>query len=133
MTMNATYREPTTVERQIVELLLNQSFPGRDDLSAQLESAQVREIEEYEDNYGSLEFSVSCSRHAPISNGPVAIAMTADDDGVPVEVLLHVRGGELSELEIVKADGSPLRAPIRADNLEVQERYDPAPSGRGGN
>ena len=128
--MTAALRELTAVEREILDLLLRDPFPGRDQLREQLDSARVRRIDEYDDNYGSVEFVVDHARPAPVTAYMVAEAGTEDEDGVPVEVLLHVRDGVLRELEVVKADGSPLIRSLRAEELKLAQR-DEAASRRG--
>jgi hypothetical protein len=74
-----------------------------------LDSTTARLIDEYKDNYGSIELRVADATPAKV---PCLVPVEAeyfDDDGVPVWVLLHVnRAGVMQELEICRADGLAL-------------------------
>jgi hypothetical protein len=67
---------------------------------------RVRVIEEYNDNYGSIEFELSDDDRGHT----MAVNIWApDEDGVPIDLLLFVSPqGRLAELEVVRADGLPL-------------------------
>ena len=108
------WRQATRYERALLDRLLEPEFPGANELRQQLSGARVRTI----DSEGSLELAVS--------SGPVARADSVvmngtylDLDGVPVEILVHVRDGRLAELEIYKADGTPIRRRPEPLGLEL--------------
>jgi hypothetical protein len=106
-------------ERRILGTLLgHHPFDGRDELLKQLDSVTARPIEEYDDNYGSVELHVAEPTPADVKYRVPVEAEYLDDDGVPVWVLLHVRNGVMCELEICRADGRPLVSPTSAERLE---------------
>ena len=87
-------------------------------LLAQLKDAKVATIDEY----GSLTIS-------PINATPdrmlarmvklPAEAQAPDVDGIDVHFLIFEQGGWLSELQIYKDDGTPIRRAFSPDQLEV--------------
>jgi hypothetical protein len=116
------FRKLTPQETALIDCLLKDAFPGRDELREQIGHARVRPIEDHEDNYGSLEFEVGSGPKAPVSQRVPVEAVTEDADGVPIEVLLHVVDGLVDELEIYKADGTPIRRRPEAGQLTVRTR-----------
>lgn len=91
-------------------------FPGSTQLAAQLDSVQVREIDEI----GSLEL-VNVSGPAAMVKGRVPVeGLLLDADGIEVHLLLHVVNGRLHELEIYKDDGSKPFDPPDADLMTVE-------------
>jgi hypothetical protein len=46
-------------------------------------------------------------------------ASAIDGDGVPIYLLLHVVNGMVAELQIYKADGSPIQVMPLAEAFEV--------------
>jgi hypothetical protein len=115
-------RALTRVEHAIIERLLEEPFPGRDELRAQITGSRVKPIKEYDDNYGSLEFEIRAGPKAAVVERVPVDAVALDVDGVPIEFLLHVVDGLVRELEVVKADGSPIVRRPRASDLEVSVR-----------
>jgi hypothetical protein len=105
-------------EIAIIDRLLEVDFPGRDEVAAQIEHSRVSSAD-YDDNYGSLDFEVRQAPRAPVTSRVPVSGRTFDVDGVPIEVLLHVVDGIIEELEIVKADGSPIERRPEASRLEV--------------
>jgi hypothetical protein len=82
----------------------------------------VRRIAEYADNYGSIEFDSAHSITLP--RAWVVIEATAtDEDGVPVEAILHARDQIVTELEFVRADGSPLLRRPHPDAFQYAEHH----------
>ena len=118
----AEFRELTNEERAVLKRLLEKPFPGREQITRQLDTASVREVTDYKDQYGSLEFKVETKVKAPTSQRVPVEAMGMDQDDVPIEYLLHVVDGTLAELEIVKADGSRIQRMPRASELKVRVR-----------
>jgi hypothetical protein len=88
----------------------------------QIGDSLVSPIEEYADNYGSLEFEVRGKTRAPVTQRVPVYATALDADGVPIELLLHVVDGLVQELEVVEADGSPIKRPPQAADLHVTVR-----------
>jgi hypothetical protein len=116
---DTTFRVLTERERRILEALLgHHPFVGRDELLKQLDSVTARRIQEYDDNYGSVELHVAAPTAAHVKCRVPVEAEYLDDDGVPIWVLLHVHDGVMCELEICRADGRPLISPPTPERLE---------------
>lgn len=113
------YRQPTFLEKEILNKLLTKAFPGKTEIQEQVNLSQVRKIEEYNDNYGSLELKTRSLKRANVDSRVPVQGLAHDADGVPVEILLHVVDGLINELEIVKADGSPLVQTINPEKIKV--------------
>lgn len=93
-------RQPTAYERSLLERLLEEEFPGRDELRGQLSGCLVETI----DHNGSLKFAVRTDVKAPVGWRIPVEGEVEDEDGVTVHVLLHVVEGKADELEIYKDD-----------------------------
>lgn len=107
-------------ERAVLDRLLAADFPGRDGLAAQARTALVRRI----DDEGSLRFRVEGAPAAVAGRVPVEGRYREGDDpsGPGVNLLLHVVGGWLHELEVYKDDGMPIRVgpfEVPLDRIEV--------------
>lgn len=113
--MQEVVREATVDEQKIFAKLLSVSFPGRDDLQKMLVSALVSPIDEL----GSLKIICQHSLPAPTVKQIPVEGEISDVDGVSIRVLLHVRDGRPSELEIYKDDGSVIKKTIDPDELGV--------------
>lgn len=101
-------------ERKILERILSQLPCGGDALRGQLNSAEVTTIDED----GSMRFLLHAGDPASgISDRVPATAIYDDKDGVPIYLLLHIVEGKLWELEIYKADGSPIIVRPEAEKL----------------
>jgi hypothetical protein len=105
----ADYRALTSLERDILQRLLEADFAGCEQLQEQLEGLRAKQI----DDEGSLGFEVKAGAPAPVEHRVPVEAHYSDDDragdGAPlVHILLHVREGRLWMLEIYKDDGSPI-------------------------
>lgn len=111
--LSQAWRDLTSSERQLIELLLTKEFPGAEALRSQLETARVSAI----DAEGSLQFRVS----GPLANVQQRVPTEGyyfDAEGVDyrpaVNVLLHVVEGKLHELEVYKDDGSAIGTSLDA-------------------
>jgi hypothetical protein len=99
------YREPTTHERELMDLLVAPDFPGVGEIREQLGSCNVREI----DGEGSLGLQIKNAVTASvIARVPVEL-YAPDTDGFDVHVLLHVIDGICREIEIYKDTPGPIR------------------------
>lgn len=89
-------------ERAVLDRLLTAEFPGRDRLAAQARTALVRQI----DDEGSLRFRVEGAPAVVTGRVPAEGSYQDGDDpfGPRVNLLLHVVGGRLHELEVFKDD-----------------------------
>jgi hypothetical protein len=73
---------------------------------------------------GSLKFYNGLQRSALAYGRQVAEAAFQDTDGIPVSLTLSVdKGGELFELDVFKADGSPLIHYPDPAELRIIERH----------
>jgi hypothetical protein len=97
-------------EAAVLDLLLAAEFPGRGELAAQARSALARRI----DHEGSLRFRVVDGPQAAVrARIPVEGRYHDDGSGLgshrpAVNLLLHVIGGRLHELEVYKDDGGAI-------------------------
>jgi hypothetical protein len=72
------------------------------------------------DSYGSIRLRPSAAAHrAPVHTRVPVEGNGTDSDGVPVHVLLHVVDGLAVELEIYKADGSPILSMPPPEAIEL--------------
>jgi hypothetical protein len=119
--VNKRHRPLREEETAILDRLLESPFPGRDELREQVPLATAAHIE-CTDDCGSLEFNVAAKApRANVDKHPAVEAVGHDADGVPYEVLLHVRDGLLHELEFWKGDGSEFVRRPRATDLVVRK------------
>ena|SRR6266511_1454535 len=105
MNVEDSWRDLSLEERQVIERLLRPPFTGRDELLEQLIGAKARTVDED----GSLSIQVTSPVQAPI---PVRVPVTAlakDEDGVPLQLLIHVVDGRLYELELWRVDLAALK------------------------
>ncbi len=118
--MSDGFRNLTEAELILLKRLLEAPMDDdeREKLMGQLADCLVREVQEYNDNYGSIEFE--CAR--PLGEHyTVAEAHGKDSDGADVYILLCVSNGELHEMEVVRADGRPLLNMPSAEDFDVTE------------
>jgi hypothetical protein len=80
------FREPTAVERALLERLLEADFPGRTELAALLRNVLVRTI----DKNGGLELESQVGGKAPVMKRVPVEAEGKDEDGSIIHMLLHV-------------------------------------------
>ncbi len=116
------YKDLNKYERGLLSKLLEKPFPGRDEINKQIKYAKVRVIDEYGDNYGSLEFELQTDLKSPVEQRVPVGGIAHDIDNVPIEILLHVVDGKVKELEIVKADGSAIKAFPSIEEINTKVR-----------
>jgi hypothetical protein len=119
------YRNMTQWEKDVLDRLLSMDFPGCSELREQANHSTVRDVTEYGDNYGSIEFSIDDAyKHyrALVRQRVPVEGETRDSDGVSVYVLLHVINGVLNELEIYKSDSRPMKTRPAPDSIAVTIR-----------
>ncbi|HZP56435.1 MAG TPA: hypothetical protein VFC53_02630 [Dehalococcoidia bacterium] len=119
---NAGFRELNEYELAILLRLLKPANLVTEDTWEQLPGCRVREIRNYSDNYGSIEFDSAHSLQVP-AELVVVEATSQDRDRVPVMFVLHARGHVVTELEVVKVDGSPLIERPHPETLTVAEYH----------
>jgi hypothetical protein len=114
MQIENNFRSLTRDERALIEKMLSDPFPGRDELRSQLEVATAKRI----DREGSLALHVSSGPLAAAVRSVPTEAWCPDRDGVMIRLLLHIRNGRMFELEMYKDDGTEIqRAPTARDIL----------------
>jgi hypothetical protein len=113
-----THRPLGPREEEILHRLLSVPFPGREELLAQLPQTWVSGT----CACGCPSVALTVNRpqvgRAPVRRRIPIEGRTRDSDGTPVEVLLHVRDGYLSELEIYRVDSKPPGLPV-PDSIEL--------------
>ena len=110
------FREMQPREWELIRRLLSPAFPGRDELSQQLETAKVRVIDEE----GSLEFLICSDVKADHAKYVVPTEGEYEDcDAITVHVLLHLAGDKAKELEFFKENGSCVQSWPEAESVRV--------------
>lgn len=99
------FREPTTVERALLDRLLEADFPGRGDVAALLRTVLVRAV----DDDGGLELKSKIEGKAPVLQRVPVEAEGKDEDGVIIHMLLHVADGRPVELEFFREDSGTVK------------------------
>jgi hypothetical protein len=104
--------------------MLENDFPGRDELKAQLKDGLVETVESYGDNYGSIRFKAGVEALGPGWHNVAVTATVMDRDGIPISYLLHVIDGRvLNKLEIVKENGGVIQSRPEAAELDVKQVF----------
>lgn len=116
------YRDLSNYEIKILAMLLEEPFLGRDEIRKQLDKAKVREIAEYNDNYGSIEFLIDTNLKALVPQRVPVEGKASDVDKVPIDILLHIIDGKVSELEFVKADGTAIKTLPSPEEIKIEIR-----------
>lgn len=102
--MHETYRSPNPTELALLKKLLERNFPGRDELSLQLDGLSVKTI----DQEGSLSLKPAPkAARAEVQQRVVAEGFYSDEDkssgeGPQVNVLLHVVEGRLKDARVLE-------------------------------
>jgi hypothetical protein len=99
------FRPLSEEERRVIQRLLEQPFPGRDEMLRQLEGAQVRFQPDCLDHAcGSLEIRVESDVVIPDSSSLTQApyeGLYTDESGEPVQIALFHKQGKLCELEFI--------------------------------
>lgn len=125
MDISETYRDLKFLEKQLLARLLEIRFPGRDQIAIQLETCQVKTLDEH----GCLEFTVKSKIQAPVEQRVPVEAQAIDEDGDTIHMLLHVVNGKVDELEFYKESADPIRRLPPANEWEVIILPAPPPNG----
>ncbi len=116
-------RPPTEAERRILDKLLRQEFPGREEIRNQLRTYLVSTADEN----GSLSLYPDKPAKVPVVSSVPAWGKTRDADGVMVYVRLHVIQGWVKELEIARDDASHVMRPPEPQALTVHHARSRSP------
>jgi hypothetical protein len=123
------FRPLEDVEIKVLEKLLSEAPSDIGFLRAQIDNARVRVVDEY----GSLQFFIPSE--SSDKDRPLVIGRQPDHDTVPVQgpyinLILFLRGDRISELQIFKDDGTPIRARIDPGKFEVMSEIHPKRGGQ---
>lgn len=107
-------------EKKWLEKMLSLNFNKKNEIINQINQADI--LREYTDYYLSVKFIGS---FAEIKNCSKSIGILIEmrvylENEVPIQFLLHISKGAITELEIFKADSSKICADINLDNAEIQ-------------
>jgi hypothetical protein len=114
-------RHLSTIEVSIIAALLSKNA----ELRTEFEHNSHLYLAETIDDYGSLKLSGGPKQpRFPKLKGPIASGQQNDSEhsgpGVPqIEFILFCTAGRLTELQILKQDGSPVRGALDPEALEV--------------
>ena len=117
-------RRLSQAERKLLDRLLSVDFEAHDKVREQLERVQVGAVctdcPTIWFEPGPLPRELIIERRGKPLQGIVSCELEGGDrDGVPISVLLHVYGGHLDKLEVVRADGKPILEMPGAENFDV--------------
>lgn len=116
--------ELTDCEKKWMELILSKKFLHRDEVINQINYAKV--IREYTDYYLALKFCIEEGiQPVRIRTGVPVEMRVYKKDYVPIQFLLHITCGYVSELEIFKADSSNIKAESSLTDGEVELLLNP--------
>lgn len=90
-------------------------IPAMARFAPQLDGLHVETV----DADGSLALVPGAPRVAQEASGPVVDAETNDDDGAEVFAIVFCREGRLSELQVYRGDGEPVRRALRAVDFRL--------------
>jgi len=114
--MTAQKCRPLSVEeKKILDVLLREPFPGRDEIREQIRDSQVSE---WPDGSGSLEFETLSKVIAPVLQR-VPVEGAAGQGVDLIQVLLHVVLGKIKHLEFVNYREETV-IPPRAGDIVVK-------------
>ena len=107
-------------EKNWIETLLSEDFLGRVEIINQINCAEI--LREYTEFYMALKFKVDNNKVQKIqTNIRVPVEMRVHRTGqVPIQFLLHIVQGYVSELEIFNADSSKIDMDINLENAKVE-------------
>jgi hypothetical protein len=110
------FRLLSRAEMELLKKLLEPKFPGQQELLKQLESVIGRVI----DADGSLQLKLEgAAPQARVEERVPVEGQIEDLDGMIIEILLHVVGGYLDELEIYRRDSEPIQRDLAASDMKV--------------
>lgn len=116
--------ELTGCEKKWMELILSKNFLHRDEVINQINHAKV--IREYTDYYLILKFCIAEGmRPVRIRTGVPVEMRVYKKDHIPIQFLLHITCGYVSELEIFKADSSNIKTESNLTDGEVEILVNP--------
>ena len=111
-------------EKSWIEKMLSNDFTFRKDIISQINQADI--MREYTDYYLCIKFAGTYSVKNCSERTGVPLEMCAYLEGnVPIQFLLHIQKGIVSELEVFRADSSKISRNVDLDNAEIEILIDP--------
>lgn len=105
-------------EKKWLTTMLSIDFKEKEQLIRQINAASI--IREYTRYFTSIKFTVPVSISAIKMTERIPIEMRVyDSEKAPVQFLLHIINGYVSELEIFRADSSEISGNIKLNHVEV--------------
>jgi hypothetical protein len=114
-------------ERAILEALLAEPFPGRDELRAQLPFTQA--VQESDPDFIHFDVDRSAVPPAPVTERVPTGGHGYNRDGFLVGIMLFVGDGYLEMLEYWNTTEPPASGPVRPETIQLDQRS--APKARG--
>ena len=108
-------RPLTNGERQLLNRLLEEDFPGRNELVGQIDKSLVEQL----DQHGCLEFHNVTGPPSHVKSRIPVEGEFEDVDGVTIHILLHVVKNRLKSLEIFKNDSSEVVSMPEPEKLRL--------------
>ncbi|GKI16244.1 hypothetical protein CE91St44_27290 [Oscillospiraceae bacterium] len=111
--------EINALEKLWLKTILSQDFDHRDEIINQINHSKIER--EYTDFYLLLKFKVDSKIHPIQTDISVPVEMRLHEPNqVPVQFLLHIVQGYVSELEIFNADSSKIAEHINLKNAKIE-------------
>lgn len=108
-----------TLEKKWLNKVLSVDFPYREEVVKQINSADV--LRDYSDYHISLKFTVPASETKIPLGVRVPVEMRVFQQGhAPIQFLLHIIHGKVSELEAFSADSSKMGDGIKLENVKIE-------------
>jgi hypothetical protein len=108
------------IEGALLHRLLERNFPGRDALVQQIPLADVRWGGTREaPSFMSIRVPEEVER-AEVDAASLSDAegIAWDIDGMKIHLIIHLEGGRLAELEVIREDGEPIRRYPDAESIK---------------
>ena len=113
--------EINALEKLWLKTILSQDFDHRDEIINQINHSKIER--EYTDFYLLLKFKVDSKIHPIQTDISVPVEMRLHEPNqVPVQFLLHIFQGYVSELEIFNADSSKIAEHINLKNAKEDKQ-----------
>jgi hypothetical protein len=110
-----TFQELSEWHRTMLSRLLDASFPGQQELRAQVFASHFQAIDQNQ----SLKISPRADLSAPVVKTIPVEAWASGEDGIPIQALLFTRHGLAYMLEILRADGGLIKRLPPASAFDV--------------
>lgn len=112
-------------ENSWLERMLSSNFAQRDEIVKQINQADI--VREYTDYYLRIKFIVVSPVQSCGESTGVPVEMRAYmQNEAPIQFLLHIEKGVVTELEVFKADSSKISSEIHIDNARIEIIINPA-------